>query len=117
MASLGIYNWGNFFISMDPFLTVGLAAIAGFTMGKVMNKIKVPAVAGYVLIGFVFGESILGIFHGPRFEFLSIEVLTPLALSFIAFSIGAELQWHSLKKLGKPIILISIFEAFGAFIL
>jgi len=117
MAIFGIQHLGNFFISMNAFLSVGVAAIAGFTMGKVMNKIKVPAVAGYVLIGFIFGGSILGVFQGPRFEFLSAEVLTPLALSFIAFSIGAELQWHSLKELGKSIILISIFEAFGAFVL
>jgi Kef-type K+ transport system membrane component KefB len=86
-------------------------------MGKLVNKVKIPAVAGYVLIGFILGESILGIFCGPRFDFLSVEVLTPLALSFIAFSIGSELQLHSLKELGKSIIVISICEAFGAFIL
>ncbi|MGA1840164.1 MAG: cation:proton antiporter [bacterium] len=102
---------------MNSFLSLGLAAIAGFAMGRLMNKIKVPAVAGYVLIGFILGKSILGVFSGPKFDFLSVEVITPLALSFIAFSIGSELQWGSLKELGKTIILISICEAFGAFIL
>ncbi|MGA1865696.1 MAG: cation:proton antiporter [bacterium] len=102
---------------MNSFLSLGLAAIAGFAMGRLMNKIKVPAVAGYVLIGFILGKSILGIFSGPKFDFLSVEVITPLALSFIAFSIGSELQWGSLKELGKSIIMISIFEAFGAFVL
>ncbi len=104
-------------ISMNGFLSLGLATIAGFAMGKLTNKIKVPAVAGYVLIGFILGKSILGIFSGPQFDFLGVEVITPLALSFIAFSIGSELQWGSLKELGKTIIVISICEAFGAFIL
>lgn len=102
---------------MNSFLSIGVALIAGFTAGKFMNKIKVPAVAGYVLIGFILGESILGIFSGPQFDFLSVKVLTPLALSFIAFSIGSELQWRSLKGLGGAIIIISICEAFGAFLL
>ncbi|MFX1558174.1 MAG: cation:proton antiporter [Promethearchaeota archaeon] len=102
---------------MNSFLSIGVALIAGFTAGKFMNKIKVPAVAGYVLIGFILGESILGIFSGPQFDFLSVEVLTPLALSFIAFSIGSELQWRSLKGLGGAIIIISICEALGAFLL
>lgn len=113
-----MHNWAaNFFSHLNGFFSLGLAAIAGLTMGRIMNRFKVPAVAGYVLIGFVLGESILGIFRGPQFELLSVEVLTPLALSFIAFSIGSQLQAGSLKRLGKAIALISICEACGAFIL
>ena len=82
-----------------------------------MNKIKVPAVSGYVLAGFILGESILGVFQGPQFKYLSVDVLTPLALSFIAFSVGSQLQVESLKRLGKAITVISICEASGAFIL
>jgi len=107
----------NFFSPLNGFLSLGLAAIAGVSVGRLMNRLKVPAVAGYVLIGFICGESILGIFQGPQFELLSVEVLTPLALSFIAFSIGSQLEAASLKRLGKAITLISICEACGAFIL
>ncbi|MEW5801159.1 MAG: cation:proton antiporter [bacterium] len=102
---------------MNGFFSLGLAAIAGVTVGLLMNRVKVPAVAGYVLVGFVLGESIFGVFQGPRFNMLSGEVLTPLALSFIAFSVGAQLQADSLKRLGKAITVISICEASGAFIL
>ena len=102
---------------MNGFFSLGLAAIAGVSVGMLMNKVKVPAVAGYVLAGFILGESILGIFQGPQFNLLSADVLTPLALSFIAFSVGSQLQVDSLKRLGKAITVISICEASGAFIL
>jgi len=107
----------NFFSHLNGFFSLGLAAIAGVTVGMLMNKIKVPAVAGYVLVGFILGESILGVFQGPQFNFLSVDVLTPLALSFIAFSVGSQLQVDSLRRLGKAITVISICEASGAFIL
>ena len=100
---------------INGLLIVGLATICGLAAGLLMNKIKLPAVTGYVLIGVILGESICGVFTPQMIE--QTGVINGLALGFIAFSIGEELEFRFLRQLGKSIFLISIFEAMGAFIL
>jgi len=49
---------------MNPFISVGMAIIIGVLLGKIMNKFKIPAVAGYVIAGLVLGVSCLNLISG-----------------------------------------------------
>ncbi len=100
---------------MNNLVTLGLATLAGLAAGRLVNKLKVPVVAGYVLVGVLLGSSVLGIFTHQLIE--DVDLVSTLALSFIAFVIGEELEFQTLKKLGKSIILISVFEALATFVL
>jgi len=99
----------------DILLFVGMAAVLGLFSGKMINKIKVPSVAGYVLVGVVSGASVLNIFSAEVLR--SSELISSLALGFIAFSIGSEMSAETLKKLGKSVLWISVLEASVAFVL
>ncbi|MBV1819962.1 cation:proton antiporter [Clostridium cochlearium] len=100
---------------MNPFISVGMAIIIGVLLGKIMNKFKIPAVAGYVIAGLVLGVSCLNLISGEMSEQLSF--IGDFALGIIAFNIGSELEYSVLKRLGKPIFIIAFFEAIFAFIL
>ncbi|TCO76953.1 cation:proton antiporter [Marinisporobacter balticus] len=100
---------------MNPFIGLGIALIVGILFGKLMNNLKIPAVAGYIIAGLLLGVSGLNIVTGAMIEKLSF--LSDFALGVIAFNIGSELQVSVIKKLGKSIFVIAIFEALGAFIL
>ena len=100
---------------MDILVFVATAIIAGFVGGKISNKLKLPGVVGYL---------IMGLFLGPSFaNLLNLEMLQKLgffndiALSLVAFVIGSEMRFGSLRKLGKGIVTIIFTESFGAFIL
>jgi len=100
---------------MDILVFVATAIIAGFVGGKISNKLKLPGVVGYL---------IMGLFLGPSFaNLLNLEMLEKLgffndiALSLVAFVIGSEMRFGSLRKLGKGIVTIIFTESFGAFIL
>jgi len=99
---------------MNVLLAIGIAAIVGFIGGKLFNRVKIPAVTGWVVMGVVLGGSVLGVF--PEEVLSRVGILFDLALGFIAFNIGEELTLSRLRRLGKSIITIVIFEAFGAFI-
>lgn len=43
-----------------------------------------------------------------------LEVITTIALGFIAFSIGGEFKWSHLKKIGSKCITITLFQALCA---
>lgn len=100
---------------MNPFIILGIALIVGIIFGKIMNKFKVPAVAGYILGGLLLGTSGLNILNGASIEQMSF--LSDFALCIIAFNIGSELELSVIKQLGKSIFIIAFFEAFGAFLL
>lgn len=98
---------------MSTIFYLGFILLAGFAAGKLINYLRLPAVTGYLLIGLLLGPSLFGLITSE-----SISVLTPVnsvALSIIAFLIGGEFSLAQLKKCGKSVILIAIFEVVGAF--
>jgi len=99
---------------MDLILASGILAIAGFFGGLAARKIKFPTISGYIIIGILL--SLLNVI--PR-ELVSgkLNVITDVALGIIAYLVGGSLNLKSLKKFGKDIILITPFQALGAWIL
>jgi len=100
---------------MNAFTTLGIAIIVGIIFGKIMNQIKIPAVAGYIVAGLLLGVSGFNFINTEMIEQTSF--ISDLALCIIAFNIGSELELPVLKKLGKTIFSIAFFEAMGAFVL
>ncbi|GAB6106520.1 cation:proton antiporter [Fusibacter bizertensis] len=100
---------------MNPFIILGIALIVGVVGGKIMNKLKVPAVAGYIIGGLLLGVSGLNIITGDSINQMSF--LSDFALCIIAFNIGSELELSVIKQLGKSIFIIAFCEAFGAFLM
>ena len=80
---------------------------------KIVDKIHLPAVTGYVIIGVILGASITNLISKPVLKEFSI--ISDIALGIIAFSIGSELNKETISKLGKSIIFIALFEGLGAF--
>lgn len=86
------------------------------TLNKLLTKkINIPEVTGYVIIGVLLGQSVLNVFDNVIIE--NLKYLSSIALGIIAFTIGVELRFNVLKKIGKSIFLIVLFEGLGAFFL
>jgi Kef-type K+ transport system membrane component KefB len=100
---------------MQFFLILGIMILAGYATGKGGNKIKAPQVVGYIIAGVVIGASGLNLLNLETSQ--QLKTLSSFALSLIGFSIGGELIFHRLKKLGRSIITISLLESLGAFFL
>lgn len=94
-------------------LLLGLIMFLGAIGGRLFQKLKIPQVVGYIVIGIIIGQS--------GFQLLSAGVITALeplssvALSLIGFLIGAELKISVIKKYGKQFIGILLFEAIVPF--
>ena len=100
---------------MNTLLALSLGMIVGLLMTRVMKKINLPNVTGYLIAGLIVGPYCLGIFNHENIDGLSI--ITEAALGFIAFSIGGEFKLSSLKQLGAKIFVITVLEAVGASVL
>ena len=100
--------------SLPILLIIGLAIVFGFYFGKNMKFIRLPSIIGYMILGVILGPSALNMLSDKIQSQLSF--VPDIALGFVALSIGMELKLSALKKLGKSIIFIILFESFGAFI-
>ena len=90
-------------------LLLGIVLFVGALGGWLFQKIKIPQVVGYIVIGILIGSSGFHILE-PNV----IAALTPIntvALSLIGFLIGGELKLGVIKKFGKQFISILLFEA------
>ncbi len=103
------------FLHISALTLLGLATIVGFYVGRVAQRIRLPSLVGYMILGVILGPSILNLIDEPMIEDLSF--LTEIALGFVAFTIGSELSLSSLKRMGSGIISIIFAESFGAFFL
>jgi len=98
---------------LEPFLLLGLIAVLGFYLGRAARRIRLPSLIGFMVLGVVLGPSALGLFFEDNLQ--SLSFITELALSFVAFSIGAELNLASLRRLGKGIVAVILGESLAAF--
>lgn len=109
---------------MFYFIVIALALLVGLLSTRLMKLIKLPNVTGYLLAGILFGPFVLGLafknvsFNGqPLFDQIYDEnvmtFISNAALGFIAFSIGTSFKFSSLKKVGKRVLIITVFEALG----
>lgn len=93
---------------------LGFATVLSLYMGRLAKKISLPSLVGYMLLGILLGGSVWGVLSEDNIH--SLGFLTDVALGFVAFTIGSELNIKGLKKLGKGIIYIILAESFAAFI-
>lgn len=84
----------------------------GFLGGKLANLIKMPNVSGYLVAGLLLGPSFFNYVSVENAE--SLEIVSEMALAFIAFSIGSEFLVKSMIKYGKKIFIITLAEVIGA---
>lgn len=101
--------------NQDIFLAAAGLLLLGFLFGRLGNLIRLPRVTGYIIAGIIFGPSLLKIFSENSMA--QLEFIPQLALGVIALVIGAGLSFSLVKRLGFRLILITILQALGAFIL
>lgn len=94
---------------------VALMMLAGLIFGRLGKFIKLPNVTGYLIAGLLLGPSFLNLI--PISMVHGFTVISDIALSFIAFSIGCEFSLDYFKEVGIAPFIIAIAESFGAIIL
>lgn len=100
---------------MTIILYLGIAMVVALLMTRITRLVKLPNVTAYLLAGVLIGPGVLKLISSDSISQLSL--LTSVALGFIAFSIGDEFKLSTLKQIGKPAMLITLFEGVGAVIL
>lgn len=105
---------------MNTLLEIAGALAAGLLVSRVIKLFKLPAVTAYLIAGILIGPYFLGRLGVPGLGFntmeqiKSLDIISEVALGFIAFSIGNEFRLSQLEKTGKQATVIAFFQALSA---
>jgi len=99
---------------MQSILVVGVIVFTGFLLGEIATKFKLPKVTGYILAGILLNPHFFNLM--PQDFVKHTNLVTNISLFFITFSVGGTLLYPRIKKLGRGILCITIFEAKLAFL-
>ena len=102
---------------MHTLLSLCIALFAGLLLSRLAKLAKLPAVSAYLIAGILVGPYCLGAFGVKGLGFVSrqdvesYELISKVALGFIAFSIGNEFRLTQLKSIGKKATIVGILQA------
>jgi len=90
-------------------LSLGFVLLAGLLAGKLIRRIKVPTVTAYLVLGIIIGPSVLNLITEGILG--SSGLISNIVLGLIAFSIGQNFALERFRKIGRPVIWISLSAA------
>lgn len=91
--------------------------MGGLLMSRPAKKLGLPAVTAYLITGLLLGPFCLGAFQVSGLGFSSLEqvsqfnIISQVALGFIAFAIGDEFRLEQLRSMGSRVIVVGIAQA------
>ena len=107
---------------MDLLIPTAIALLAGLLMTRVIKlmHLNLPDVTAFLIAGLLIGPYGLGRLGIPGLGFGSyeavreLEVISSVALGFIAFAIGNEFRLSQLRETGRQATIIGVFQALTA---
>ena len=105
---------------MQTLLALSIAMLAGLLMSRLTKIWNLPAVTAYLVAGILIGPYVLGRLGIAGIGFVSSEdvarynIISDAALGFIAFAMGSEFRLEDLRRMGKKVVTIAVFQALTA---
>ena len=97
---------------MNLLFYLAIMLFAGLLFGRLLKLVKLPNVTGYLIAGLVLGPFVTKILSAEQVE--SLSVISNMALSFIAFTVGLSFNRSYFKRVGMTPVVIALLEALVA---
>ena len=102
---------------METLLQLSVCLVGGLMMSRLAKLLNLPAVTAYLIAGLLLGPYLLGALDVTGLGFSTpeavarLDMISQVALGFIAFTIGNEFRVAQLKTMGKQAITVGILQA------
>lgn len=93
-------------------LTMGIA----FLVGKLVAKVKLPSILGWLLTGMALGPHALSLMDQPLLEAPWYQTAVHILECGVGLMIGTELVWNKIKASGKAIVITTLTQSLGTFL-
>ena len=108
---------------MEILIQLSVCLVGGLLMSRVAKLLNLPAVTAYLVAGLLLGPYLLGaldvtgVGFGTPEAVARLDIISQVALGFIAFTIGNEFRLEQLKSMGRQAITVGILQAVAATVL
>ncbi|MGN0802688.1 MAG: cation:proton antiporter [Candidatus Faecivicinus sp.] len=87
-----------------------------FACGRLISRVKLPAILGWLIAGIVFGPCLAGVVTTDITDALWYKILIKFFECFAGVMIGREIIFKKLAASGKQIIGITVVQSLGTFL-
>ena len=101
---------------MTAILSLMISIVIAFVCGKLMAKINLPAILGWLIAGIAIGPHALGILDSHVLDSSWFATTESILECVFGLMIGTEMIWSEMKSAGPRIVITTITESIGTFI-
>lgn len=92
-------------------LTIAVAFLAG----KLVSKIKLPSILGWLITGMLLGPHALSVMSQEVLDARWYETIVHVLECSVGLMIGTELVWNKIRRSGKAILITTLTQSLGTF--
>jgi Kef-type K+ transport system membrane component KefB len=91
------------------------AIVLAFAIGKLVSKLKLPSILGWLIGGMVLGPYALSLLPNELIEAGWYQNIIHVLECAVGLMIGTELVWKRMKQYGKALMITTLTQSLGTF--
>lgn len=91
--------------------------LIAFVIGKLVSKLRLPAILGWLITGMVFGPHAFALLPDALLDTAWYSMIIHVLECAVGLMIGTELVWRNIKQYGKALIITTLTQSLGTFCL
>lgn len=93
------------------------AIVLAFFMGKLVSKLKLPSILGWLIAGMILGPHALKLIPQALMDGVKYQAIVHVLECAVGLMIGTELVWSRMKEYGRALIITTLTQSLGTFLL
>lgn len=93
------------------------AIILAFLAGKIIAKLRLPSILGWLIAGMILGPHALSLINNEILNAVWYQIIEHILECAVGLMIGTELVWRKIKQSGRSIIITTLTQSLGTFLL
>lgn len=91
--------------------------LVALILGKLVSLIKLPSILGWLLAGIAFGPHALNLMPQQLLSSEWYNIIMHFLECAVGIMIGTELVWSKIKRYGKSLIITTLVQSLGTFVI
>lgn len=93
------------------------AIIIAFIMGKMLSKLRLPSILGWLIAGMLLGPYALSLLPDELIKAVWYQNIIHILECAVGLMIGTELVWKRIRRYGKALIITTLIQSLGTFLI
>lgn len=92
-----------------------ISIVLAFIVGKLVSKLKLPAILGWLITGIITGPYAFALISDDLINSAAYQTLIHILECTVGLMIGTELVWKKIKSCGKALLITTLTQSLGTF--